>query len=119
MHESMLWTNLSGCMVALLLGLCTGHITEGVAFCLKNHECMCSSPSEPTPSLGPSPSPSPNPNPNPNPNPIPTPTPTLTLTLTLTVTKVHHLHLADRMSSHMSGGSGSGAPQEAAPVSEA
>ena len=41
MHESMLWTNLSGCMVALLLGLGTGHITEGVAFCLKNPECMC------------------------------------------------------------------------------
>ena len=36
---------------------------------------------------------------------------------TATVTKVHHLHLADRMSSHMSSGSGSGAPQEAAPVS--
>ena len=40
MHESMLWTNLSGCMVALVLGLFTGHITEGVAFCLKNPECM-------------------------------------------------------------------------------
>tara|TARA_B100000780_G_scaffold41994_1_gene26091 strand:- start:122 stop:463 length:342 start_codon:yes stop_codon:yes gene_type:complete len=36
---------------------------------------------------------------------------------TATVTKVHHLHLADRMSSHMSSGSGSGAPPEAAPVS--
>jgi hypothetical protein len=28
---------------------------------------------------------------------------------TATVTRVHHLHLADRMSSHMSSGSGSGA----------
>ena len=46
MHESMLWTNLSGCMVALVLGLVTGHIAEGVAFCLKNPECMCVIPSD-------------------------------------------------------------------------
>ena len=32
---------------------------------------------------------------------------------TATVTKVHHLHLADRMSSHMSSGSSAPHPQEA------
>jgi UDP-galactose transporter B1 len=40
MHESMCFTNASGCLVALVLGIFTGHISEGVAFCLKNPDCM-------------------------------------------------------------------------------
>jgi len=40
MHESMFWTNASGCLVALALGLCTGQITEGVAFCIRAPEVM-------------------------------------------------------------------------------
>eukprot|EP00316_Scyphosphaera_apsteinii_P008716 CAMPEP_0119299462 /NCGR_PEP_ID=MMETSP1333-20130426/1535_1 /TAXON_ID=418940 /ORGANISM="Scyphosphaera apsteinii, Strain RCC1455" /LENGTH=441 /DNA_ID=CAMNT_0007300907 /DNA_START=26 /DNA_END=1351 /DNA_ORIENTATION=+ len=33
MHESMLWTNLSGCIVALLLALVSGHLISGFRFC--------------------------------------------------------------------------------------
>jgi len=40
MHESMLWTNASGCLVALVLGVVTGHITNGIAFCMQNPDCM-------------------------------------------------------------------------------
>jgi len=40
MHESMAWTNLSGCLIAGLLGLVTGQFTQGVAFCIKNPEVM-------------------------------------------------------------------------------
>ena len=40
MHESMLWTNASGCLVALVLGLATGHVTNGATFCMKNPDCM-------------------------------------------------------------------------------
>ncbi|EOD13837.1 hypothetical protein EMIHUDRAFT_103684 [Emiliania huxleyi CCMP1516] len=41
MHESMLWTNASGCLVALLLALLTGqpgHLVNGLAFCSKHPE---------------------------------------------------------------------------------
>lgn len=38
-HESMLWTNFSGFLVALVLAWFTGHLTGGVAFCLANPDC--------------------------------------------------------------------------------
>ena len=38
MHESMLYTNLSGCLVAGVLAAFAGHLTDGVAFCLKYPE---------------------------------------------------------------------------------
>ena len=38
MHESMFWTNLSGFLVALALSLATGHLVDGVAFCVKYPE---------------------------------------------------------------------------------
>ena len=38
MHESMLYTNLSGCLVAGVLAALAGHLTDGVAFCLKYPE---------------------------------------------------------------------------------
>ncbi len=38
MHESMLWTNASGCAVALLLALVTGHLFGGISFCRKHPE---------------------------------------------------------------------------------
>mmetsp|Transcript_3762 Transcript_3762/g.12104 ORF Transcript_3762/g.12104 Transcript_3762/m.12104 type:complete len:324 (-) Transcript_3762:44-1015(-) len=40
MHESMLWTNASGCLVALLLALLTGHLVNGLAFCSKHPEVL-------------------------------------------------------------------------------
>jgi UDP-galactose transporter B1 len=40
MHESMLWTNFSGFLVACGLALATGQLTEGVAFCLRNPEVI-------------------------------------------------------------------------------
>merc|ERR1719316_1651265 len=40
MHESMLWTNFSGFLVALVLCVCTGQMTEGVAFCLRHPEVI-------------------------------------------------------------------------------
>ena len=40
MHESMLYTNLSGCLVAGVLAALAGHLTDGVAFCLKYPEVM-------------------------------------------------------------------------------
>jgi len=40
MHESMLWTNVSGCLVAIVLGVFTGHLTDGMAFCMKHPEVM-------------------------------------------------------------------------------
>ena len=40
MHESMLYTNLSGCLVAGVLAFFAGHLTDGVAFCLKYPEVM-------------------------------------------------------------------------------
>ena len=33
MHESMFYTNASGCLVALALALATGHLSGGVTFC--------------------------------------------------------------------------------------
>jgi UDP-galactose transporter B1 len=36
MHESMLWTNASGFLVALLLALASGHLFGGVAFCARH-----------------------------------------------------------------------------------
>jgi UDP-galactose transporter B1 len=38
MHESMLWTNLSGFLVAFVLAVFTGHLSGGVAFCVRNPE---------------------------------------------------------------------------------
>ena len=38
MHESMLWTNASGCIVAAGLGLLTGQLAEGIAFCTRHPE---------------------------------------------------------------------------------
>jgi len=40
MHESMFWTNASGCLVAAALGLATGHLTEGFAFCSRHPEVL-------------------------------------------------------------------------------
>jgi len=40
MHESMFWTNASGCLVALVLAFLTGHLIEGVAFCQRNPEVL-------------------------------------------------------------------------------
>jgi len=40
MHESMLYTNLSGCLVAGVLAFFAGHLTQGVAFCLKYPDVM-------------------------------------------------------------------------------
>jgi len=40
MHESMLYTNLSGCLVAGVLAAFAGQLTDGVAFCLKYPEVM-------------------------------------------------------------------------------
>ena len=40
MHESMLWTNFSGFLVACALAVCTGQATEGVAFCMRNPEVI-------------------------------------------------------------------------------
>ena len=40
MHESMLWTNFSGFLVACVLALCTGQLTGGVAFCVRNPEVI-------------------------------------------------------------------------------
>ena len=40
MHESMLWTNFSGFLVACVLALATGQLTEGIAFCMGNPEVI-------------------------------------------------------------------------------
>jgi len=40
MHESMMWTNISGCLVAGVLALLTGHLTDGIAFCSRHPEVM-------------------------------------------------------------------------------
>ncbi|KAL1528414.1 hypothetical protein AB1Y20_009763 [Prymnesium parvum] len=40
MHESMLWTNLSGCIVAFFLALLSGHLVGGVKFCMKNPQVL-------------------------------------------------------------------------------
>ena len=40
MHESMLWTNFSGFLVAIVLCATTGQMTEGVAFCWRNPEVI-------------------------------------------------------------------------------
>ena len=63
MHESMLWTNLSGFLVAAVLALATGQLGEGVSFCVRNPECSTRSsstrsppPSARTSSTTPSPS---------------------------------------------------------------
>jgi len=40
MHESMLWTNVSGCLIAGALALATGHLTEGIAFCTRHPEVL-------------------------------------------------------------------------------
>ena len=49
MFESMLYTNLAGAVIALLLAAATGQIAEGMAFCKKGGEpfvqvpyvCVC------------------------------------------------------------------------------
>ena len=38
--ESMLWTNASGFLVALVFAAATGHLQGGLDFCVKNPECM-------------------------------------------------------------------------------
>jgi len=40
MHESMLWTNLSGCIVAFVLALLTGHLFNGLKFSMKNPQVL-------------------------------------------------------------------------------
>ena len=40
MHESMLWTNVSGFIVALLLAILTGHLSSGIKFCTANPACL-------------------------------------------------------------------------------
>ena len=40
MHESMFYTNVSGCLVAVVLAFFAGHLTEGVAFCLQYPDVM-------------------------------------------------------------------------------
>jgi len=40
MHESMLWTNVSGCLIAGALAMATGHLSEGIAFCTRHPEVM-------------------------------------------------------------------------------
>jgi len=40
MHESMLWTNVSGCLIAGVLALLTGHLSEGIAFCTRHPEVL-------------------------------------------------------------------------------
>jgi UDP-galactose transporter B1 len=40
MHESMLWTNFSGFLVACLLAVCTGQLMGGATFCLRNPEVI-------------------------------------------------------------------------------
>ena len=42
MHESMLWTNASGFIVAFILALVTGQLVGGVKFCAKHPQvCVC------------------------------------------------------------------------------
>merc|ERR1719502_1439415 len=38
--ESMLWTNFSGFLVALVFAAATGHLQGGLEFCVKNPDCM-------------------------------------------------------------------------------
>ena len=40
MHESMLWTNLSGFLIATLIALLNGHAYRGAKFCLAHPQCM-------------------------------------------------------------------------------
>jgi len=40
MHESMLWTNVSGVLVAFALAVVTGHLSGGVQFCMDHPEVM-------------------------------------------------------------------------------
>ena len=40
MHESMLWTNASGFLVAGVLCVVTGQATAGFAFCMRNPEVL-------------------------------------------------------------------------------
>jgi len=40
MHESMLWTNVSGCAIALLLAIATGHLSAGIQFCYKHPKVL-------------------------------------------------------------------------------
>jgi len=40
MHESMLWTNVSGFLVAFLLALLSGHLFGGIAFCAKHPQVL-------------------------------------------------------------------------------
>ena len=42
MHESMLWTNVSGCAIALLLAIVTGHLSAGIQFCYKHPKARLS-----------------------------------------------------------------------------
>ena len=40
MHESMLWTNVSGLLVAILLALATGQLGSGLKFCSAHPDCF-------------------------------------------------------------------------------
>ena len=40
MHESMLWTNVSGLIVALALAIVTGHFSSGLKFCSDHPQCL-------------------------------------------------------------------------------
>jgi len=40
MHESMLWTNVSGCLVAGALAVATGQLTEGLDFCTRHPDVL-------------------------------------------------------------------------------
>jgi UDP-galactose transporter B1 len=40
MHESMLYTNFAGFLVACVLALATGQVTEGMSFCMRNPEVI-------------------------------------------------------------------------------
>jgi UDP-galactose transporter B1 len=40
MHESMLWTNVSGFLVAFVLSIFTGHLFGGIAFCAKQPQLL-------------------------------------------------------------------------------
>jgi len=40
MHESMFWTNFAGLLMAIVLAALTGHLQQGVPFCMRNPEVI-------------------------------------------------------------------------------
>jgi len=40
MHESMLWTNLSGFLIALLVAVLNGNLIKGAKFCMRHPACL-------------------------------------------------------------------------------